>query len=74
MIGGLYAGPMLLKMAIGGIAGGIAGTVAAPRIPNPKLRFESGFEPIPFSAEGALDQETLFPESLRSRRGRNGEV
>jgi uncharacterized membrane protein YfcA len=39
MIGGLYAGPMLLKMAIGGIAGGIAGTVAAPRIPNPKLRF-----------------------------------
>jgi uncharacterized protein len=39
MIGGHYAGPLLLKMALGGIAGGIVGTGAAPRIPNRQLRF-----------------------------------
>jgi len=38
MIGGHYAGPLLLKMAIGGVAGGIAGTVVAPKIPNRNLR------------------------------------
>jgi uncharacterized membrane protein YfcA len=39
MIGGQYAGGLLLKMALGGIAGGIVGTGAAPKIPNAKLRF-----------------------------------
>lgn len=39
MIGGHYAGPLLLRMALGGIAGGIVGTGAAPRIPNRNLRF-----------------------------------
>lgn len=39
MIGGHYAGPLLLRMAIGGIAGGIIGTGAAPKIPNRNLRF-----------------------------------
>jgi hypothetical protein len=39
---------------------------------HPKLRFASGFEPIPFSADGTLNQEALFPESLRSRRGGYG--
>jgi len=38
MIGGQYAGPLLVKMAIGGVAGGIAGTVVAPKIPNRNLR------------------------------------
>ena len=38
MIGGQYAGPLLLRMAIGGVAGGIVGTVAAPKIPNRNLR------------------------------------
>ena len=33
-----YAGPLLLRLAIGGIVGGIVGTGAAPRIPNRKLR------------------------------------
>lgn len=39
MIGGHYAGAMLLRMALGGIAGGLVGTGAAPRIPSRKLRF-----------------------------------
>jgi uncharacterized membrane protein YfcA len=39
MIGGHYAGALLLKMAIGGVAGAIVGTGAAPKIPSRKLRF-----------------------------------
>ena len=38
MIGGQYAGALLWKMAIGGVAGGIAGTAIAPKIPNRYLR------------------------------------
>jgi uncharacterized membrane protein YfcA len=38
MIGGHYAGPLLFKLAIGGVAGGIAGTWWAPKIPNRNLR------------------------------------
>jgi uncharacterized membrane protein YfcA len=38
MIGGHYAEPLLMKLAIGGIAGGIVGTYAAPKIPNRNLR------------------------------------
>lgn len=38
MIGGHYAGTLLLKMAIGGVAGGLFGTGIAPRIPNRHLR------------------------------------
>ncbi len=32
------------------------------------LDFETDFVPIPFHADGTLDQESLFPESLRGRR------
>jgi hypothetical protein len=32
------------------------------------LSLETEFVPIPFSADGTLDQETLFPESVRGRR------
>ena len=39
MISGHYAGTLLLKMAIGGIVGGIVGSGAAPKIPNRNLRF-----------------------------------
>lgn len=39
LVGGTYAGPLLLKMALGGIAGGIVGSTASPKIPNRKLRF-----------------------------------
>jgi hypothetical protein len=35
---------------------------------HPHLSFETDFQPIPFSADGTLDQETLFPESVRGRR------
>jgi hypothetical protein len=34
----------------------------------PGLAFESDFLPIPFDAAGTLDQERLFPDSLRARR------
>jgi len=32
------------------------------------LTLETEFRPIPFSTEGWLDQESLFPESVRGRR------
>jgi hypothetical protein len=32
------------------------------------LGFESAFAPIPWSSEGGLEQERLFPESVRARR------
>jgi hypothetical protein len=35
---------------------------------HPELEFETGFEPMPFDAAGNLDQERLFPESVRARR------
>jgi uncharacterized membrane protein YfcA len=38
MIGGHYAGDLLMKMAIGGVLGGIVGSGAAPKIPNRQLR------------------------------------
>lgn len=35
---------------------------------HPHLSFETDFQPIPFGPDGTLDQETLFPESVRGRR------
>jgi hypothetical protein len=35
---------------------------------NPNLVIETDFQPIPFDEHGALDQETLFPDSVRGRR------
>ena len=35
---------------------------------HPHLSFTTDFRPIPFSADGTLDQEGLFPESVRGRR------
>jgi hypothetical protein len=35
-----------------------------------ELRLETGFDPVPFLADGSLDQEWLFPESVRGRRAR----
>jgi hypothetical protein len=39
MIGGSYDSLLLIKLAIGGVIGGIVGSGAAPKIPNRKLRF-----------------------------------
>ncbi len=36
---------------------------------HPELAFETDFVPIPLDHEGRLDQERLFPESQRGRRG-----
>ena len=35
---------------------------------HPHLSFETDFQPIPLSTDGTLDQEALFPESVRGRR------
>jgi hypothetical protein len=35
---------------------------------HPHLARETEYEPIPFLTEGTLDQESLFPESVRGRR------
>ena len=35
---------------------------------HPHLEIETDFRPIPFSADGTLDQAGLFPESVRGRR------
>jgi hypothetical protein len=37
---------------------------------HPELSFETGFQPIPFDADGQIDQGRLFPESVRGRRVR----
>jgi hypothetical protein len=36
---------------------------------HPSLQFETDFRPVPLDGAGTLDQEALFPESLRGRRG-----
>ena len=36
---------------------------------TPDLAFGTDFRPIPFDADGTLDQEVLFPESVRGRSG-----
>jgi hypothetical protein len=41
---------------------------------NPRLKVDTDFRPIPFSSEGWLDQEGLFPESIRGRRARPARV
>jgi hypothetical protein len=38
----------------------------------PSLKFESGFLPWPIDGRGTLDQEVLFPDSIRARRGEPG--
>ncbi len=36
---------------------------------HPNLKFDTDFRQIPLDESGALDQESLFPESVRARRG-----
>jgi hypothetical protein len=42
--------------------------LAAEAKEHAELIIESGFQPIPFDCQGALDQEGLFPDSVRARR------
>jgi Lactate racemase N-terminal domain len=56
--------PNTLEIAHFWVTGPLAGEVEA----NPNLVFESDFRPIPFSEDGTLDQESLFPDSVRGRR------
>ncbi len=35
---------------------------------HPHLSRETDYQPIPLSPDGTLDQESLFPESVRGRR------
>ncbi len=37
---------------------------------NPHLTRETDYLPVPFSNEGTLDQESMFPDSVRGRRAR----
>jgi hypothetical protein len=46
----------------------VSTALEAEVLAHPHLNRESEYGPIPFSAEGTLDQEGLFPESVRGRR------
>jgi hypothetical protein len=46
----------------------VSPALEAEVLAHPHLTFESEFGPIPFSTDGTLDQEGLFPESVRGRR------
>ena len=38
---------------------------------HPELHFETDFQPMPLNSAGDLEQEFLFPESVRGRRARD---
>lgn len=38
---------------------------------HPHLAIESDLQPLPFDAAGSLEQEKLFPHSIRGRRGKH---
>jgi hypothetical protein len=46
----------------------VAPALEAEARAHPHLALETDFGPIPFSADGTLDQEALFPESVRGHR------
>ncbi len=56
--------PNTLELAHLWITPALAGDVKT----NPNLAFETDFGPIPIDLDGTLDQEALFPESVRGRR------
>jgi hypothetical protein len=56
--------PNTLELAHLWVTPPMAGEVEA----NPNLVFESEFGEIPLAGDGRLDQEALFPESVRGRR------
>jgi hypothetical protein len=58
--------PSTLEVGAMYVTPALAGEVEA----DPSLRFEGDFAPWPLDAAGTLDQESMFPHSLRSRRRR----
>lgn len=60
--------PNTLELATAWVAPALEAEVHA----HPHLSFETEFLPLPLSGDGALDQERLFPESVRGRRGPGG--
>jgi hypothetical protein len=46
----------------------VTSPLAAEVDAHAELVFETSFQPIPFGPQGGLDQERLFPESVRARR------
>ena len=44
----------------------VTAPLAAEVEAHPELAFETDFGPMPFDAAGNLDQEALFPESVRA--------
>ncbi|QDV34794.1 lactate racemase domain-containing protein [Tautonia plasticadhaerens] len=62
----LVAVPNTLELASIAVSPALSAEVEA----DPALRFESDFRPMPFRPDGSLDQQALFPESVRARRTR----
>lgn len=58
--------PNTLELTALWVTPALAGDVEA----DPSLAFETDFRPWPIDPAGTLDQEVLFPESLRARRRR----
>ena len=56
--------PNTLEVAQLWVTPALAGDVES----DPNLVFETDFLPIPIESDGTLDQESLFPESVRGRR------
>jgi len=56
--------PNTLEVAHLWVTPPLAGEVEA----DPDLEFETDFRPVPYARDGTLDQEALFPESVRGRR------
>lgn len=60
--------PNTLELETLWISAALANEIAA----NPRLSRESDFAPLPFDDDGTLDQERLFPQSVRGRRHASG--
>jgi len=56
--------PNTLELAHLWVTPPLAGEVES----DPGLEFETDFRPMPYAVDGTLDQEALFPESVRGRR------
>ena len=75
-VGWAFSNPQAYTHSIGaerGFALSLYATAAAPPLASDFTLYTFGYSatdylPMPFSAEGTLDQESMFPESVRGRR------